>query len=89
MSMTYQQERTAKDAEKARKARKYSYDPVMFDVFNPPAKGLEPGAIVVKIQPHGCPRNGTMGMTYIGHPETGEFIGMVCLKSLIPVKGTR
>ncbi len=85
--MTYQEERRIKDAEKARKARKYTYDPVVFDVFNPPVKDLEPGAIVVKIQPHGCPRNGTMGMCYVGHPETGEFIGMVMLNSLTPVKG--
>lgn len=87
--MTYQQERAQKDAEKARKARKYVYEPVLFDRINPPAMGLEPGATVVKIQPHGCPRNGTMGMTYVGHPETGEFIGMVCLKSLSPAKGSR
>ena len=84
--MTYQEERRIKDAEKARKAKKYTYDPVLFDVINPPAQGLEPGATVVKIQPHGCPRNGTMGMCYVGDPETGAFIGMVCLKSLTPVK---
>lgn len=82
--MTYAEEKKAKDAAKAKKARKYVYDPVLFDRINPPARGLEPGATVVKIQPHGCPRNGTMGMTYVGDPETGEFIGLVCLTSLTP-----
>lgn len=83
--MTYQEERRIKDAEKARKAKKFRYEPVLFDQINRPA--MDPGAIVVKIQPHGCPRNGTMGMCYVGDPETGAFIGMVCLKSLTPAKG--
>jgi len=86
--MTHQEEQAIKDAEKARKARKYTYDPVLFDMINP-VPGLEAGTVVVKIQPHGCPRNGTMGFTYVGHPETGRFIGMVRLASLTPVKGTR
>jgi len=86
--MTYAQEKAQKDAAKARKARKYRYEPVLFDRINP-ARGLAEGDIVVKVQPHGCPRNGTMGMTYVGHPETGAFIGMVCLNSLTPVKGSR
>ena len=83
--MTYQEEKRIKDAEKARKAKKYAYAPVLFDLMSAPV-GLNAGDIVVKIQPHGCPRNGTMGMCYVGHPETGAFIGMVCLKSLTPVK---
>ncbi len=85
--MTYQQERKIKDAEKARKARKYIYHPVLFDQCNPPkGRAIASGTTVVKIQPHGCPRNGTMGMTYIGDPETGEFIGLVMLSSLEPVQ---
>jgi hypothetical protein len=86
--MTYQQEKAAKDAEKARKARKYIYEPVLFDTIDPPKMGLEPGTTVVKIQPHGCPRNGIMGFTYVGHPETGAFFGMVRLASLTPAKGS-
>lgn len=81
--MTYQEERKIKDAEKAKRAKKYRYEPVLFDRCNPP-KGLMLGDLVVKIQPYGCPKNGTMGMTYVGHPETGEFIGLVCLTSLVP-----
>lgn len=84
--MTYQEERALKDATKAKKARKYIYEPVLFDIATP-VKGLEAGDTVVKIQPHGCPRNGTMGFTYVGHPETGAFIGMVRLASLTPKKG--
>ena len=33
------------------------------------------------------PKNGTMGMCYIGNPDTGEFYGLVCVNSL--VKTTR
>ena len=82
--MTYAQEKRAKDAEKARRAKKFEYQPVLFDRMS--GVNLEAGAIVVKVQPHGTPRNGTMGMTYVGDPETGAFIGMVCLNSLTPVK---
>ena len=64
----------------------YVYDPVLFDRLNPTAgRSIEPGTVVRKIQPHGCPRNGTMGMTYIGDAETGDFIGLVMLNSLTPV----
>jgi GMP synthase-like glutamine amidotransferase len=40
------------------------------------------GAPVQKIQPHGTPRNGVMGMCFVQHAETGEFIGQVCESSL-------
>lgn len=30
----------------------------------------------------GCPRNGTMGHTYVEDAETGEFYGLVLLASL-------
>lgn len=81
---TYAQEKAAKDAERARKAKKFRYEPVLLDRMS--GVNLEAGAIVVKVQPHGCPRNGTMGMTYVGEADTGKFIGMVCLNSLVPVK---
>lgn len=41
------------------------------------------GAEVQKVQPYGCPRNGTMGQCYVQVAETGEFIGMVNLGSLV------
>jgi hypothetical protein len=40
------------------------------------------GAPVQKVQPHGTPRNGVMGMCFVQHAETGEFIGQVCESSL-------
>jgi hypothetical protein len=85
--MTYQEEKKIKDAEKAKRSRVYRFEPVLFDRLNPPAgREIQPGDKVVKIQPYGCPKNGTMGMTYVGDPETGEFIGMVCLNSLVKAK---
>lgn len=40
------------------------------------------GAEVQKVQPHGTPRNGLMGMCFVQHAQTGEFIGQVCESSL-------
>ncbi len=77
---TYAEEKKAKDAAKAKRSQKFEYRPVLFDMIS--LTGLVPGDIVVKVQPHNAPRNGTMGMTYVGDPVTGEFIGMVCVNSL-------
>lgn len=41
------------------------------------------GAEVRKVQPVGCPRNGTMRMCFVARADTGEFIGLVNLASLI------
>jgi hypothetical protein len=84
---TYREEQTERDAARVKHLRKYRYMPVMFDKFyskNTP----ETGQIVVKTQPHGCPRNGTMGMCYVADLE-GQFIGMVCVNSLQAVKNER
>lgn len=78
---TYAEEKKQRDAEKARKARKYIFEPVPLDRFDSRVS-IKPGTRVVKIQPHGCPKNGTMGHCYIGHAETGEFIGLVHQNSL-------
>lgn len=43
------------------------------------------GEEVRKVQPYGCPRNGTMGMCYVERIDTGEFIGLVNLASLVKV----
>jgi hypothetical protein len=43
------------------------------------------GATVIKVQPHGCPKNGTMRMCYVERVDTGEFIGLVNLASLVKV----
>lgn len=75
-------ERAEKEAAKAKRARKFVYDPVLFDTLE--SLPLKKGDVVVKIQPHGTPPNGTMGFCYVGHPETGHFIGMVRVASLKP-----
>lgn len=41
------------------------------------------GAEVQKVQPVGCPRNGTMRMCYVQVATTGEFIGLVSIYSLV------
>lgn len=84
--MTAQEEKKTKDATKAKRSKVYEFHPVLFDRISPPAKRISAGTLVVKIQPHGCPKNGTMGMCYIGDKDTGEFIGMVCVNSLVPAK---
>lgn len=83
---TAQQEAAAKAKAKAAKAKKFVYEPVLFDATQ--VTYLESGALVVKVQPHGCPKNGTMGMCYVGDAETGKFIGMVCENSLKPATVT-
>ena len=65
-------------------AHRFFY-PVPFDRFQSNTGGIEPGTEVIVIQPHGCPRNGTMGMCYVEH-ITGEFIGLVCINSLEKAK---
>lgn len=47
------------------------------------------GAPVQKVQPSGTPCNGVMGMCFIQHAETGEFIGQVCESSLTPTSQSR
>jgi hypothetical protein len=42
------------------------------------------GAEVQKMQPTGCPANGTMRMCYVQRAASGEFIGLVNEASLIP-----
>jgi hypothetical protein len=47
------------------------------------------GAPVQKVQPPGTPRNGFMGMCFVQHAETGEFIGQVCETSLTATRQRR
>jgi hypothetical protein len=52
--------------------RLYIYEPVGLDLL--PGKWDRykpaPGTIVRKVQPHGCPRNGTMGHCYVIPADT-------------------
>lgn len=61
---------------------KYVFEPVGLDLFAPRKGQPEAGTEVVKTQPFGCPKNGTMGFTYVQDAVTGEFYGLVLLNSL-------
>ena len=63
----------------------YRYEPVAFDLLYDHTVPIAPGTVVRKVQPHGCPRNGTMGQTYI-ETEAGEFVGMRCTNSLTLIR---
>jgi len=68
-------------AKKVKAGKTYVYEPVLFDVLNPPF-GVEPGDIVKVVNLPGCPRANTMGMCHV--EKDGEFAGMVCTNSLKP-----
>ena len=60
----------------------YRYDPVLFDACYDSAVKIGAGTLVRKVQPrHGCPRNGTMGMSYVETLD-GTFVGLRCNSSL-------
>ena len=67
---------------KVRVGSKYRYEPVMFDILNPPF-GVKPNEVVKVIHLPGCPRANTMGMCYVA--LNGNFAGMVCTNSLQPL----
>jgi hypothetical protein len=60
----------------------YRFDPVLFDVCNPPF-GAVKGDTVTVVNLPGCPKANTMGMCHIS--KDGKFAGMVCTNSLQPV----
>jgi hypothetical protein len=59
----------------------YTFEPVGVDLWEKRPHQPAPGTVVIKTQPHGCPRNGTMGHCFIAHPD-GHFIGLVLVASL-------
>jgi hypothetical protein len=61
----------------------FEFHPVGVDLWDRRSHQPEPGARVVKTQPYGCPRNGTMGHCYVKDAETGVFHGLVLLSSLV------
>ena len=67
----------------AKKQQTYTFQPVGLDLFHRKDYMPQVGAKVIKTQPYGCPKNGTMGMTYVACAETGKFYGLVNLKSLV------
>jgi hypothetical protein len=60
----------------------YEYQPVGMDIWDPCIVDLKPGMKVKKCQPQGCPKNGTFGHCYVCNAETGQFLGLVLMKSL-------
>lgn len=64
----------------------FTFEPVGMDLFRPTKLAPPAGTLVRKTQPAGCPKNGTMGHTYIEDAETGEFYGLVLLNSLTKAK---
>jgi hypothetical protein len=65
------------------KTTTYIFTPVGMDRFSPHAGTPAAGTRVVKTQPAGCPRNGTMGHCYVADAETGDFYGLVLVNSLV------
>jgi hypothetical protein len=66
----------------AKRSRVFTFEPVGMDVWDRRAHQPERGTRVVKTQPFGCPKNGTMGMVYVQDAETGDFYGLVNKASL-------
>lgn len=66
-------------------SKHYVYDPVLFDQMHERKVPLAAGTVVRKVQPHGCPKNGTMGQCYVEGLD-GTFYGLVMLNSLTPLK---
>ena len=64
--------------------KKYIYQPVGLDIFDARPHQPKAGTLVVKCQPAGTPKNGTMGHCFIADAETDEFYGLVLVKSLVP-----
>lgn len=60
----------------------YRFEPVGMDVWDRRRNQPEPGTVVVKTQPAGCPKNGTMGHVFVADAETGAFYGLVLKNSL-------
>jgi hypothetical protein len=57
------------------------YVPCLLDIADG-RTGLEVGERVKVITLHGCPRPNAMKHCFVGDPETGDFIGLVCNSSL-------
>ena len=60
----------------------FVFHPLGLDLLDPKPHTPADGTVVVKTQPQGCPRNGTMGFAYVEDAATGEFYGLVHLTSL-------
>jgi hypothetical protein len=70
---------------KVRVNQKLVYVPNGLDTIDA-RTNLKKGDLVKVINMPGCPKANTMGHCYVGHPETGEFIGLVSTNSLVTPK---
>ena len=61
----------------------YTFQANGWDRFDRRANTPADGTRVVKCQPAGCPKNGTMGHSFVADAETGAFIGLVSNGSLV------
>ena len=59
----------------------YIYRPCILDMIDG-RTALTTGMRVRVKNLRGCPPCNTMGHAHVVHPETGEFIGLVCTASL-------
>lgn len=59
----------------------YVYRPCMIDVIDG-RTSLTSGTKVRVKNLRGCPPCNAMGHAHVVHPETGEFIGLLCTASL-------
>ena len=77
------EEEQASFLKKVVRMRKYVFDPVGWDTFFKHSATPPTGTIVVKYQPYGCPRNGTMDRCYVRGID-GHKYGLVHTNSLRP-----
>lgn len=64
----------------------YIFNPVGLDIYDRRVHSPQAGTLVRKVQPYGCPRNGTMGHCYVEDAQDGTFYGLVLLNSLTPFR---
>ncbi len=67
---------------RVRVGSRYVYNPVLLDKIDGRTSLKEGDLVQVITSPHSAPPAGFMGHCYVGHPETGKFIGMVHVNSL-------
>jgi hypothetical protein len=68
---------------KVRVGSTYVYDPVGWDMFDPPYD-CHLGDLLKVVKLPGCPPAGTMGHCHVAHADTGDFAGLVHVNSLKP-----
>ena len=63
----------------------YRFEPMGWDLLHPTANAPQRGTIVRKVQPYGCPRNGTMRHCYVEPAKGGQY-ALVHVFSLVKVQ---